>query len=185
MAKELNLFLTALLLYSAQCGKSHIKNQTIEPVYCKEESNLDLTKKVSIYDIKSSSYGILETEIMAGCYAGIVFSLKDNKPFAVLSHYPPKQIATHLNALKKERDFWLQLHNYDKAILIALMKNNSDSEYIKNFIKFYKGFQELFPDAKIFGFKYKLGDKIKIDLDYGICKVGEHSINILELLQKD
>ena len=66
---------------------THCTNRIYNKNYDKTSTEVtynknSLNKKVAIYDIKASSKGILETETMAGCYAGLVFSIKDDKPFA-------------------------------------------------------------------------------------------------------
>ncbi len=179
---KLKSLLTLLLLCNLYCGKNYVCKPTVLESRVSENTKENLIKKVSVQEIKASSKGILETEIMVGCFAGLIFSMENDKPFVVLSHYPQTQTALHLNALRKEKDFWLKLQEYHKIILVAFMKNSRDKEYIKNFLDFYQGFHELFPDAKIFGCKYNLGEKIKVNVDKGICYVGKYCIDIKKLL---
>ena len=197
--RSITIALSALLLYlsSSNClSKSYVNeayNNPIKTEQIKKNPKVGLVRKVSFPDIKTWSRGTLETSGLMGCFCCLGFF----ENFGMLSHHPQPQLNTHIKSIKRTRDFWPQMQDYDKAVVVLFRLKDEyiekcfwkghKKEYKDDFNNLIKIVKELFPGAKIYIHKYEFNEKIEFNIDYGFYKtgIGKDSIDLQNLLNQD
>lgn len=205
MKNILNLFLAFFLACNLGYGLQ-LRNESGRTLIIpkKQEQKAEQEKKtikyVGVPDLAILSKGSLETKGLRGCHCVIGLYKKGNEHFGFMSHYWPISSSEHLDAIRKIKNLYNLMQNYDNTVIVAFrldeycITDKNDGEYRRNYVKNFSGFVEelekLFPEAKIVCEKYEMGEKgngetIKFNIDNGcyIKTTAKDTTDLLNLLK--